>query len=250
MLEIKNLTVQAESKIILNDFNIKINDNEIWAIMGPNGVGKSTICKVLLNHPNYQIINGEIMYNNKKINMLPAEERAKLGIFLLNQTPIAITGVTNSEMLRMAISNQTNQAINILEFHKELKNICQKLNISQEFIHREINCGMSGGERKKNELLHLWMLKPKFIILDEVDSGLDVDSFKIVMKSLKEYYQKYKPTILIVTHNTKVFNYLIPDKIAILNNGKISKIGDLKLANIIDEKGFESFNVSENEVYE
>ena len=250
MLEIKNITVQADEQTILNNFNLNIEDHEIHALMGPNGVGKSTICKVLLNDPNYHVINGNIIYNSQNINELATDERAKLGFFLLNQTPIAIPGVSNSEMLRMALSNKTNKQVDILAFHKELKAITEKLNVPSSFIHRDINYGMSGGERKKNELIHLWMLKPNFIILDEVDSGLDVDSFKTVMKSLKEYYLEYKPSILIITHNTKVFKYLHPDKISILNNGYIIKNGDSSLANIIDEKGFEAFNVSENEVHE
>lgn len=250
MLKIENLTISANKKVILKDFNIEIKDNEICAIMGSNGAGKSTICKALLNDPNYKIDKGKIYYNDKLINDYPTEERAKLGFFLLNQTPIAISGVTNSEMLRLALSAKTNEAVDILNFHKELKEICQKLKIPKEFIHRDINSGMSGGERKKNELMHLWMLKPNFLILDEIDSGLDVDSFKVVLSSIKEYYEKYKPSILIVTHNTKVFKYLKPHTINILQDGKISKTGDISLAKTIDESGFETFKISENEVYE
>lgn len=250
MLEIKDLTVTAEDQKILKNFNIDIKDQEIHAIMGKNGAGKSTICKVLLNDPNYNIEHGTIIFDKENITYLDTDKIAQKGIFLLNQTPIAIPGVSNSECLRLALSSKTNKSVDILKFHQELKSICQKLNIPKEFIHRDINAGMSGGERKKNELMHLWMLKPKFIILDEVDSGLDVDSFKVVMKSLKDYYQEYHPTILIITHNTKVFKYLKPDKISILNNGTIVKTGDDSLIDTIDKDGFETFNVSENEIYE
>ncbi len=250
MLKIKDLTVIADNKIILNKLNLDIDTGKICAIMGPNGVGKSTICKVLLKDPNYTIKNGTITYNDKVINDYSTEERAKLGMFLLSQMPIAIEGVQNSEMLRMALASKTGKAVDILSFHKEIKEICQKLDIPTEFIHRDINAGMSGGERKKNELMHLWMLKPEFIILDEIDSGLDVDAFKIVMNSLKEYYKKYNPTILIITHNTKVFKYLKPDVINILDTGKIVKSGTLELANIIDEEGFEAFKVSECATHE
>ncbi len=250
MLKIEDLTVVANKKTILDNFNLTINKGEICALMGPNGVGKSTICKVLLNDPNYQIKKGNIYYNDTLINKVKTEDRAKRGIFLLNQTPITIPGVTNSEMLRLALSSQTNEAVDILKFHKELKSICEKLDIPTSFIHRNINEDMSGGERKKNELMHLWMLKPNFIILDEVDSGLDVDSFKIVLKSLKEYYQKYNPTILIITHNTKVFKYLKPHTINILSDGHIIKSGDISLAKVIDEEGYETFKIKGKTIYE
>ncbi len=250
MLKIKDLTVVADNKIILNKLNLDIETGKIWAIMGPNGVGKSTICKVLLKDPNYLIKQGSIIYNGKIINDLSTDQRAKLGLFLIAQTPTAIDGVQNSEMLRMAIANRTGKAVDILSFHKEIKEVCQKLDIPNDFIHRDINAGMSGGERKKNELMHLWMLKPEFIILDEIDSGLDVDAFKIVMKSLKDYYKKYHPSILIITHNTKVFKYLKPDGISILEDGKIIKTGTEELANIIDENGFEAFKVSESVTHE
>lgn len=250
MLKIKDLTVVADNKIILNKLNLDIETGKIWAIMGPNGVGKSTICKVLLKDPNYLIKQGSIIYNGKIINDLSTDQRAKLGLFLIAQTPTAIEGVQNSEMLRMAIANRTGKAVDILSFHKEIKEVCQKLDIPNDFIHRDINAGMSGGERKKNELMHLWMLKPEFIILDEIDSGLDVDAFKIVMKSLKDYYKKYHPSILIITHNTKVFKYLKPDGISILEDGKIIKTGTEELANIIDENGFEAFKVSESVTHE
>ncbi len=250
MLKIEDLTVVADNKTILDKLNLTIDTGSICAIMGPNGVGKSTICKVLLNDPNYKIVKGTINYNGKIINDLPTDERARLGLFLLSQVPTAIQGVSNSEMLRIAISERTKEATDILKFHKEAKEICQKLDMPANFIHRDINAGMSGGERKKNELMHLWMLKPEFIILDEIDSGLDVDAFKIVMKSLKEYYQEYKPSILIVTHNTKVFKYLKPDVINILDNGQIIKTGTESLAKTIDETGFETFKISKSVAHE
>ena len=250
MLKIVDLTVVADNKTILDKFNLNIKPQSICAIMGPNGVGKSTICKVLLKDPNYFVTKGSIYYKDKLINNCSSDERARMGMFLLNQTPIAVPGVQNSEMLRMALSQRTDKPVDIIKFHNELKNICDKLDISHDFIHRFINQGMSGGERKKNELMHLWLLKPDFLILDEIDSGLDVDSFKKVMKSLKEYYQTYKPTILIITHNSKVFKYLKPDSVNILLDKKIIKSGGIDLINIIDNEGFESFKISENEVHE
>ena len=176
MLEIKNINVSVADKEIIKDFNLTINDGEIHALMGPNGIGKSSICKTILKDSNYQVISGSIKYNNKELLDMTTTEIAREGIFLLNQSPIAIEGVTNAEMLRSAISEKENKSVNIFEFNKELTTICKKLDIPVAFIHRNINDGMSGGERKKNELMHMWMLKPSFIILDEIDSGLDVDA--------------------------------------------------------------------------
>lgn len=249
MLKIKDLTVVADEKQILDNFSLDINEGEIVALMGPNGVGKSTICKVLLNDLNYKVKKGTIEYNGKNINKLDTTSRAKLGLYLLSQNPISLPGIKNSEMLRIAIGKD-NEQIDILKFHKELKEVCQKIELPDFFIHRDINDGMSGGEKKKNELMHMWMLKPRVLILDEVDSGLDVDAFKIVINSIKDYYEKYQPMILVITHNPKVFNYLKPNKVAILANGKIISEGNEDLLKVIEEKGFESFKISENKVYE
>lgn len=250
MLKITNLKVEADNKIILDNLSLDIEEGSIHAIMGPNGMGKSTICKVLLSHPHYKILKGSIIYNDEDITKYDVEQKAKKGFFLLNQSPISVAGVSNAELLRTALSDRSGVPVDILSFHKDLKSTCQRLDIPTEFIHRDVNYGMSGGERKKNELLHMWMLKPKVIILDEVDSGLDVDAFKAVMNSINEYYQEYKPTIIMITHNTKVFDYINPNKISILSNGKIIKNGDIKLAKMIEQNGFEAFKVSENENHE
>ena len=186
MLSIKNVSVTADNKEILHDFSLDINDGEIHALMGPNGVGKSTICRAILKDPNYEVTSGDIIYNDKNLKELTTTEISRLGIMMITQSPIAIEGVTNAEMLRLALSERTGEHVDIFKFSKEAKAICEKLSIPENFLHRDINDGMSGGERKKNELLHVWMLKPSFLILDEVDSGLDVDALKIVAESLKE----------------------------------------------------------------
>lgn len=238
MLQIKNLTASVEDKLIIDGLNLEIPDGEIHVLMGPNGVGKSTICKVLLRDDSYVINSGEIIFNDTKINELSTTEAARLGIYLVNQNPIQIEGVTNAEMLRTTISEKTGERVGIFEFNKKLENICDDLDIPRSFIHREINVGMSGGERKKNELMHLWMLEPKFIILDEVDSGLDVDALKVVSDSINKYYEKFKPSILIITHHNKVLEYIKPDKVHVLANGKIVKSGDINLAKEIEISGF------------
>lgn len=238
MLKITNLSVNVDNKEILSGFNLDIKDGEIHALMGPNGVGKSTICRCLLKDSNYTITQGTITYNDKNLEELTTTEISRLGIMMIAQSPIAIEGVTNAEMLRLALSEKTKEHIDIFKFSKETKAICQKLGIPENFLHRDINSGMSGGERKKNELLHIWMLKPSFLVLDEVDSGLDVDALKTVANSLKEYQSTTNCSILLVTHNPKLLEILKPDFIHILKDKKIVKTGDASLANIIEKEGF------------
>lgn len=242
MLTIKNLSVVADNKEILENFNLNINDGETHCIMGPNGVGKSTICRAILKDPNYEVTKGTITYKDKDLKDLTTTDISRLGIMMIAQNPIAIEGVTNAEMLRLALSEKTQERVDIFEFAKEAKTICEKLHIPQNFLHREINNGMSGGERKKNEMLHIWMLKPSFLILDEVDSGLDVDALKIVANSLKEYQSETNCSILLITHNPKLLDILKPDYIHILKDKKIIKTGDASLAKEIEKTGFKEIS--------
>lgn len=242
MLSIKNVSVKADNKEILHDFSLDIKDGEIHALMGPNGVGKSTICRAILKDPNYEVTNGDVIYNDKNLKELTTTEISRLGIMMITQSPIAIEGVTNAEMLRLALSERTGEHVDIFKFSKEAKAICEKLSIPENFLHRDINDGMSGGERKKNELLHVWMLKPSFLILDEVDSGLDVDALKIVAESLKEYQNETKCSILLITHNPKLLEILKPDYIHILKNKKIIKTGDYSLSSEIEKYGFKDMS--------
>lgn len=241
MLKINKLTVFADNKEILKDFTLSIKDGETHALMGSNGAGKSTICRALLKDPNYTITEGEIIYNDHNLKDLTTTDISRLGIMMISQSPIAIEGVTNAEMLRLALSEKTGEHIDIFKFSKQAKEICTKLSIPESFLHRDINSGMSGGERKKNELLHIWMLKPSFLILDEVDSGLDVDALKLVANSLKEYQEETKCSILLITHNPKLLEILKPDYIHILADKKIIKTGDASLANEIEKYGFKEF---------
>ena len=238
MLNIKDLTVIADNKEILTNFNLSINDGEIHALMGQNGAGKSTICRAILKDPNYITKKGTIYYNDTDITNLTTTEISRLGIMMISQNPTAIEGVTNAEMLRLALAEKTQEHIDIFKFSKEARAICQKLSIPEEFLHRDINDGMSGGERKKNELLHIWMLKPSLLILDEVDSGLDVDALKIVAASIKEYKEQTNCGILLITHNPKLLELLKPDYIHILKDKSIIKTGDASLSNIIETTGF------------
>ena len=245
MLQIKNLTVYVDNLKIIDNLNLEIPDGEIHALMGKNGTGKSTLCKVLMHDPSYQITEGEILWHGKDLTKEDPTTIAREKIFLLNQNPPAIEGVTNAEMLRMTLSEITGKQVNIFEFNKKMQEICAKLNLPTSFIHREINVGMSGGERKKNELLHMWMLEPSLILLDEIDSGLDIDAINIVAKSINEYYLAYKPTILIITHHQKILNLIKAKTIHIMEKGKIIATGDESLAAKIENVGFnKTFDIS------
>ena len=224
MLKIDNLNVYIENdnKKILDNFSLEINDGEIHAIMGKNGIGKSTLCKVIMGYPFYKI-NGSINYNKKELLGVDTSEIAKNGIMLITQNPPAIEGVTNAEALRTALREKNNENIDIFKFNKEMEQICDKLCLDKSFIHKDINLGASGGERKKIELLHMGILKPNFIILDEIDSGLDVDALKIVSNFINEYYSKYKPSILLITHHKNIIEYIKPNYVHILSDGKIIK---------------------------
>ena len=241
MLTIKNLCVSVGEKEILKDFNLTINEKEVHAIMGPNGIGKSTICKTIMGDPNYIVTSGSIIYNDTDLLKLNVSERARLGIYLLNQSPIEIPGVSNAEMLRLRLNENNPTPISIFDFNKKMISICEKLDIPKSFIHRGINEGMSGGERKKNELLHLWMLEPCLIILDELDSGLDIDSLKTVTNSLNEYLETHpKASILLVTHHEPLLNMLNASNIHIMKDGHIIKSGDLSLAKEIENQGYKN----------
>ena len=242
MLEIKNLTVKADEKIILKDFSLNIKNNEIHTLMGLNGSGKSTICKVIMGDPNYIVESGSIFYKDIDLLKLDTTERARLGIYQVSQNPIEIEGVKNSEMLKVALEAKTGKHYNIFEFSKIMNNVCEKLNIPKEFIHRGINENMSGGERKKNELMHLYVLEPDFIILDEVDSGVDVDNLNSISDALKEYFDNHSCSFLIITHHTNILKKLKPNYVHILNEGKIVESGDYTLAENIENNGFSGTN--------
>ena len=237
MLKVQNLSVYTEDKEILKNIQLEIKDSEIVCLMGPNGAGKSSFCKALMHHPAYTIKKGTILYNGKDITNSTTSEIAKLGIYYINQTPVEIEGITNIEMLRTSLIDR-GEKVDIFEFNKECNEILKKLDLPKSFLHRSINQGMSGGERKKNELFGMWILKPNFVILDEIDSGLDVDALKTVGENLKEYHQTTGATIFMITHQQKLIDILNPDKVIILNQSEIAKIGDKSLAKQIEEYGF------------
>ncbi len=256
MLEFKSVNLYINDLNLFKNLNLQINDGEIHVLMGKNGIGKSSIAKTIMGDSSYRV-EGKIIYNDKDITNMSISERASLGIYLVNQAPIQIEGVTNAEMLRVAVSEKTGKNINIFEFNKELEKICSSLELDRSFIHREINVGCSGGERKKIELMHMWMLKPSFIILDEIDSGLDVDAIKVVQREIKKYYEEYKPSIFIITHSDTFISAFDNFTTHVVDDGKIVKTGDKSLAKDIIKNGFSNFLgsssssvISENKDYE
>lgn len=243
MLNINNLKVVTKDKIILKDFNIKINSGEVHAIMGPNGAGKSTLSKVIMGSNDYEVISGNIEFMGKCINDLSTDERAKLGLFLSFQNPLSVEGVTNSEFLRTAINSINDKPIGLYDFIKSLDKATGDLLMPSDMIHKTINKGASGGERKKNEILQMKLLKPKFLVLDELDSGLDVDSLKIVCKNINDYLKEFPNTsVLIITHYPRILEYIRPNFVHVLKDGSIVKTGDYSLALEIEKNGYGKIN--------
>lgn len=240
MLKVDNLVVSVANKKILKGLDLKIEDGTIHVIMGPNGTGKSTLSKVILRDDNYTVNSGNITYNDKNILKMTTDEVARNGIFLAMQYPISIEGVSNADMLRTALSIREGSSINLFKFVNELESEYDKLNFDKSTIHSSINEGFSGGERKKNEIIGMKMLKPSLIILDEIDSGVDVDNLKVISKSILEYKKESNASILIITHYPHILKYIKPDYVHIMEDGKIVKTGDYTLANSILENGYKA----------
>lgn len=239
MLSIKNLKVKVNEKVVLNNFNLDIQDGSIHVIMGPNGIGKSTLSRVIMGDNNYQVLDGNIIFNGEDITKYTTDVRSKLGIFLAMQNPLEIDGVSNQDFLRTAMSSHLGKQVGLYEFIKKCEDAADELKMDKNLIHRSLNVGFSGGEKKKNEVLQLKLLKPSFIILDELDSGLDVDSLKIVAKNIANYKKENPNTsILIITHLTNILEYIKPDYVHVIGNGKVVSDGDYELAKKIEKNGY------------
>ena len=239
MLKLENLKFNIANKQILDNFNLEIKDGEIHAIMGPNGIGKSTLTKIIMTHPDYKLESGKIYFDDNLINDKEVDEIAKMGIFVSFQNPIEIDGVTNNDFLKLALENKLNKKVNLYDFINLMEKNRKDLEIPKEFINRYVNEKASGGEKKKSEILQLKILEPKLIILDEIDSGLDIDSLKIVTENINEYLKTHKDTsVLIITHYPRILEYIKPNYVHIFNKGKIVKSSDYSLAWEIEKKGY------------
>lgn len=239
-LEIKDLHVSIEDKEILKGVNLTINTGEVHAIMGPNGTGKSTLSSAIMGHPSYEVTQGEVLLDGVNILELDVDERAKAGLFLAMQYPSEITGVTNADFMRSAINakREEGQEINLMQFIKKLDKQMDFLDIDKDMAQRYLNEGFSGGEKKRNEILQLMMLEPKFAILDEIDSGLDIDALKVVSKGINQMRGENFGALMI-THYQRLLNYITPDKVHVMYAGKVVKSGGPELAKRLEEEGYE-----------
>jgi Fe-S cluster assembly ATP-binding protein len=243
-LEIKNLHVSIEDKEILKGLSLTVNQGEIHAIMGPNGTGKSTLAYTLMGHPNYTVTEGEIIFKGQNILELEPDERSRAGLFLAFQYPVAIPGVTVANFLRTALNarrravNPEDKGMPILEFRKLLKEKMDMLKMDHAFAGRYLNDGFSGGEKKRAEILQMAALKPEFAVLDETDSGLDIDALRIVANGVNKL-KRPDNSFIVITHYQRLLDYIVPDVVHVLYDGRIVKTAGKELAYELEEKGYD-----------
>jgi len=238
VLKVTNLMARVEEKEILKGVNLEIKTGEIHAIMGPNGTGKSTLSSVIMGQKRYQVLGGDITLDGESILNMEVDERARKGIFLAYQNPVEVPGVTNSDFVRTAMKATTGQNPSLFKFIKEYDKACQDLKMPDDLAHRYLNEGFSGGEKKRNEILQMKMLKPKFAILDEIDSGLDVDALRIVGENVYNMVDE-NLGVLLITHYERLLDYIKPDFVHVMINGKIVKTGGKELIEKIDREGYD-----------
>jgi Fe-S cluster assembly ATP-binding protein len=241
MLDIKNLHVRAEGKPILKGIDLHVNAGEVHAIMGPNGSGKSTLARVLAGHPEYEITSGDVRYEGRDLLEMDPDERAREGLFMAFQYPVEIAGVTNAYFLKAALNakrkHQGKEELDAMEFLQLSREKAKLLNIDQSMLNRAVNEGFSGGEKKRNEIFQMALLEPKLAVLDETDSGLDIDALKIVADGVNAQRSPDR-AIIVVTHYQRLLNYIVPDFVHVLSGGRIVKSGGKSLALELEEKGY------------
>src|SRR5919107_454935 len=242
LLEVKDLHAGIDGKEILKGLNLTVNAGEVHAIMGPNGSGKSTLSKVLAGHPSYEVISGEVFYEGENLLELEPDERARSGVFLAFQYPVEVPGVSNSQFLRLAYNEKMKhtgeEELDPLEFNDLLKERAKIVEMDSSFFKRSVNEGFSGGEKKRNEILQMAVLQPKLAVLDETDSGLDIDALRIVAEGVNKLRNSEK-AIILVTHYQRLLNYIVPDYVHVLANGRIAQSGGKDLALELEDKGYD-----------
>ncbi len=242
MLSIRKINVTVLEKEVLKNFSLDIDDGSIHVIMGPNGVGKSTLSRVIMGDSHYKLESGDIFFNGESLKGMTTDVRSRKGIFLAMQYPLEIDGVSNQDFLRTAMSSRLEKKVGLYDFILQCEKATDELKMNKNLIHRSLNVGFSGGEKKKNEILQIKLLKPSFIILDEIDSGLDVDSLKIVSENIMDYKRENPGTsILIITHLSKILEYIKPDYVHVIVSGNIVASGGYELALDIEKNGYKEY---------
>lgn len=241
LLKVEDLCVRVEDKEILHGLNLSVNAGEVHVIMGPNGAGKSTLGCSIMGDPRYEHTGGRIFFKGEDVTELSADKKAKAGMFLSFQNPVEIPGITLGNFIKTAVSNRTGARVRAWDFKKELDAAMESLDMDPEYAQRDLNVGFSGGEKKKAEVLQLLLIKPDLAILDETDSGLDVDAVRIVSKGVEAYKEKVGGALIIITHSTRILEALKVDKVHILAEGKIIKSGDASLIEEVNAEGFEKW---------
>ena len=244
LLEIKDLHVSVGEKEILHGADLVVGEDETHVLMGPNGTGKSTLGYAITGNPTYTVTSGDNIFDGERINDLPVNERAKKGIFLSFQNPLEVPGVTLSAFIRSSLEQKTGKRISLWSFKKELKAAMDVLQMDESYANRDLNVGFSGGEKKKTEILQLLMLKPDLAILDETDSGLDVDAVQIVSKGVAEYQKRSGGSLLIITHSTRLLEKIHVDRTHIMVGGTIIKDGDASLVDSVNAEGFAQYEAA------
>ncbi|HLG27892.1 MAG TPA: Fe-S cluster assembly ATPase SufC [Paenisporosarcina sp.] len=243
-LVIQDLHVAIDGKEILKGLNLTLNTNEIHAIMGPNGTGKSTLASAIMGHPKYEVTSGSVTLDGEDVLEMEVDERAQAGLFLAMQYPSEITGVTNADFIRSAMNSRREEGdeISIMKFIREIDSKMEYLEMDQDMAQRYLNEGFSGGEKKRNEILQLMMIQPKFAILDEIDSGLDIDALKVVSNGINQMRGEGFGC-LIITHYQRLLNYITPDKVHVMMQGRVVKTGGPELAHKLEAEGYDWIKV-------
>lgn len=240
MLKIKSLKVGIEGKEILKGVDLEIKSGEVLALMGPNGSGKSSLANTLIGNPKYEVTEGEILFDGKNLLEMSPEERAKVGIMMSFQYPVAISGVTVREMLLAALRNR-GLTVSALDLKKQIAEEAEKLHVDSTLLNRSLNEGFSGGEKKKFEILQMRILKPKLLILDEVDSGLDIDALAVIAKNVSEAVKESGMSVLVITHYQRLLKYLKPDAVVVLKNGEVVDRGGNEIVEKLEAEGYKKY---------